>query len=117
MASSNDMGEGAELLGWLNGLVDGRYTSLASCADCVAYAQLLAAALPQCATRHLHYVVLDESEQRDNCAFLDSLLREVHISMRLLLLRSSCAQTLLACLSGGCASSVRSESPLSRFQR
>ncbi|KAL3906451.1 MAG: hypothetical protein SGPRY_010541, partial [Prymnesium sp.] len=79
MASSNAMGEGAELLGWLNGLVDGRYTSLASCADCVAYAQLLAAALPQCATRHLHYVVLDESEQRENCAFLASLLREAGV--------------------------------------
>ena len=66
-----------DLVDWLNDLLDMRYSSLAQCADCVAYGQLLAALYPDCASRGPRFLVMEPSVQQQNYELVVDVLEKV----------------------------------------
>lgn len=71
------MSEEARLLSWLNELLDLRYTSLAECADCTAYGQILCALHPECASHDLRFLVMDHLDERANYKLVTGLIETV----------------------------------------
>ena len=65
------------LVDWLNDLLDLRYSSLAQCADCVAYSQLLTALHPDCASRRPRFLAMETSAQKENYELVVEVLETV----------------------------------------